>query len=152
VIVRSLRTAVLLIATSVAFAGCASAQPTQSATTSTTLAPWCVALTHDTFIRAQSVTVAADGTANVKGLALEVECAPGTMDDVQFHQRVANEPLETVHLVAGAAITGVTMSGGSKPLTLSDLAHYLSQDTDGNLFRVVGPLSAATALLARFHP
>jgi hypothetical protein len=150
-----LRATVLLVVTGMAFAGCASTpstQPTQRATTSTTLAPWCVALTHETFIRAQSVTIAADGTANVKGLALTVECAPGTMDDVQFHQRVANESPETVHLVAGTTITGVTLSGGSTPLKLSDLAHYLSQDTDGNLFRVVGPLNAATALLARFHP
>ncbi len=144
-----IRLTVLLVVTGIAFAGCASTQP---ATTSTTLAPWCVALMHDTFIRAQSVAVAADGTANVKGLALTVECAPGTMDDVQFHQRVANESPETVHLVAGATITGVGLSGGSTPLKLSDLALYLSQDTDGNLFRVVGPLNAATALLARFHP
>jgi hypothetical protein len=107
---------------------------------------------RDTFIQAQSVRVAADGTAVVRGLALAVQCAPGTLDDVQFLQRVAGESPETVHLVAGATITGVTTSGGSRPLTLSGLAPYLAQDSDGNLFRVVGPLNAAKALLGRFHP
>jgi len=47
-------------------------------TTTTTLAPWCVTLMADAFIQAQSVVVTANGTATVKGLALEVQCAPGT--------------------------------------------------------------------------
>lgn len=121
-------------------------------TTTTTLAPWCVTLMTDSFIQAQSVTVAPDGTAAVKGLALGVQCSPGTPDDVQFHDLVTGEAPETVHLVAGATVTGVNLSGGSAPLALSALAHYLVHDTDGNLFQVIGPLSAATELLGRFHP
>ena len=106
----------------------------------------------ESFIRAQSVVIAADGTATVTGRALGVQCSPGTPDDVQFHDLVAGESPETVHLVAGATITGVNLSGGSTPLKLSALAHYLAQDTDGNLFQVVGPRDAATQLLGRFHP
>ena len=120
--------------------------------TTTTLAPWCVTLMGESFIRAQSVVIAADGTATVTGRALGVQCSPGTPDDVQFHDLVAGESPETVHLVAGATITGVNLSGGSTPLKLSALAHYLAQDTDGNLFQVVGPRDAATQLLGRFHP
>lgn len=121
-------------------------------TTTTTLAPWCVTLMADAFIQAQSVVVTANGTATVKGLALEVQCAPGTPDDFQFYERTKGESPETLHLVAGAKVTGVNLSGGSTPLKLSALAHYLTQDTDGNLFQVVGPLDAATELLGRFHP
>jgi hypothetical protein len=123
-----------------------------TSTTTTTLAPWCVTLMTDSFIRAQSVTIAADGTALVRGLALGVQCSPGTPDDVQFYDLVAGEAPEAVHLVVGASITGVNLSGGSMPLTLSALGHYLQQDTDGNLFQIVGPLGAATKLLGRFHP
>ena len=123
-----------------------------STTTTTTLAPWCVTLMSDTFIEAQSVVINADGSANVKGMALGVRCAPGTLDDAQFHYRVAGESPETVHLVAGAAITGVNLPGGVKPLALSALAHYLARDTDGNIFQVIGPLDAATKLLGHFHP
>jgi hypothetical protein len=121
-------------------------------TTTTTLAPWCVTLMADSFIEAQSDVIAADGTATVRGLALGVECAPGTLDDVQFHDLVAGESPETVHLVAGATIIGVNQSGSSRPLKLSELAHYLAQDTAGNRFQVLGPLNAAKELLGRWHP
>jgi len=110
-----------------------------------------VTLMADAFIQAQSVVVTANGTATVKGLALEVQCAPepGRLPVLRTYEgRVA----ETLHLVAGAKVTGVNLSGGSTPLKLSALAHYLTQDTDGNLFQVVGPLDAATELLGRFHP
>jgi hypothetical protein len=120
--------------------------------TTTTLASWCMTLMAESFIQAQSVVVAGDGSANVRGLALGVQCAPGTPDDVQFHDLVAGESPETVHLVAGASITGANLSGGTTPLKLSALAHYLVQDVDGNLFHVVGPLNAATELLGQFHP
>ena len=123
-----------------------------SATTTTTLAPWCVTLMAESFIQVQSVAISPDGTATVKGLALGVQCAPGTPDDFQFDDLVTGEEPESVHLVAGATITGVNLSGSSTPLPLNDLAHYLSQDTDGNLFHVVGPLDAATKLLGQFHP
>jgi len=128
---------------------CASATTPPS---TTTLAPWCVTLRADSFIQAQSVVVGAGGTATVKGLALAVECSPGTPDDIQFPELVTGEPPETVHLVAGATITGADLSGGTTPLALNALAHYLANDTDGNLFQVVGPLDAATELLGRFHP
>ena len=120
--------------------------------TTTTLAPWCATLMSESFIEARSVAVAANGTAIVKGYALGVECSPGTLDDVQFHYLVAGEPPEFVHLIAGAAITGVVLSGRTKPLKLNALAHYLAQDTDGNIFQVVGPFTAATSLLGKFHP
>lgn len=125
---------------------------TTSPSTTTTLAPWCVALMADSFIQAQSVVVGADGTAVVKGLALGVQCSPGTPDDIQFPEKVTGESPETVHLVAGATITGADLSGGTTPLQLNALAHYLANDTDGNLFQVVGPPDAATELLGRFHP
>ena len=121
-------------------------------TPTTTLAPWCVTLMTETFIRAQSIVVDTDGSASVTGVVLGVRCSPGTPDDVQFHDLVAGEAPATVRLVAGATVTGVDLSGGSIPLTLSALASYLADDTDGNLFRVVGPLDAATGLLGRFHP
>jgi hypothetical protein len=121
-------------------------------TTTTTLAPWCVTLMAESFIQAQSVTVAADGTAALKGLALGVQCAPGTPDDIQFYDLVTGEAPETVHLIAGATITGVNLSGASVPLMLSALTNYLSHDIDGNLFHVVGPLDGATGLLGQFHP
>jgi hypothetical protein len=106
----------------------------------------------ESFIRVQSVKVHADGTATLTGGALVAECAPGTPDDVQFQNRTVGESLETVRLVAGATLTGVNISAGSTPLKLSALAHYLAQDTDGNLFQVVGPLDAVTKLLGQYHP
>ena len=123
-----------------------------TATTTTTLASWCVTMMNEAFIQAQSVTMNSNGSAVVSGLALGVTCAPGTPDDVQYHDLVTGEAPESVNLIAGATITGVNLSGGSMPLQLSALADYLSQDTDGNLFQVVGPFSAATELLGRFHP
>lgn len=125
---------------------------TRTPETTTTLASWCVTLMSESFIQAQSVVVAANGTATVRGLALGVDCAPGTPDDFQFHDLVSGEAPESVHLVAGATLSGVNLSGGSTPLKLNALAKYLALDTDGNLFQVVGPLNAATALLGKFHP
>ena len=126
---------------------------TTSATT-TTLAPWCVTMMAKTFIQAQSVKVNADGTATVLGDSLAVQCAPGTPDDVQFNVPPGGGSSDTIHLVAGATLTGINMSALSTPLKLklSGLAHYLAQDTDGNFFQVVGPLNAATKLIGQYHP
>jgi len=103
----------------------------------------------DAFIQAQSVVVTANGTATVKGLALEVQLHPNP-GDFQFYERTKGESPETLHLVAGAKVTGST-SRRSTPLKLSALA-TTSPRHDGNLFQVVGPLDAATELLGRFHP
>jgi len=123
-----------------------------AATTTTTLAPWCVAMQKETFLQVVSVAVATNRSATVKGYLLAPKCAPGTPDDVQYSRRHSGEAPITVHLRPGASLTAARISGRSTPIALRALAHYLAADIDGNLFRAVGPRNAATALLGIFHP
>jgi hypothetical protein len=85
--------------------------------------------------------------ATVTGHVVTLHC--GGLDDFQF---LVHATPETVSLRASAKVTLMTLAPAFYLGTLKELNNYLAQDEDGNIFRVTGPDSGATALTAMFHP
>lgn len=85
--------------------------------------------------------------ASVEGSVVTLHC--GGPDDFQFY---AHPTQETVRLRPHATITLMTLEPTFYISTLRGLDQYLASDEDGNIFRVTGPNSGATALTAMFHP
>jgi hypothetical protein len=83
----------------------------------------------------------------VSGRVVTLHC--GGPDDFQF--LVRGTP-ETVSLRTSATITLLTLAPDFYIATLRELNSYLANDEDGNIFRITGPNSGATALTAMFHP
>jgi len=97
--------------------------------------PRCVTLMADAFIQA-SRSLSPDGTATVKGLALEVQLTPGTPDDFQFYERTkASRPRRCTRSRCQGRRVNL---GRLHALKLSALAHYLTQTPDANPVPVVG--------------
>jgi len=85
--------------------------------------------------------------ASVTGHRVTVSC--GGFDDFHF---VTHSTPETVYLRHGAKIVLMNAAPSYHLGTLEQLNDYLSVDFDGNVFAVTGPDSAATGLIAEFHP
>jgi hypothetical protein len=85
--------------------------------------------------------------ATVSGHVVTLHC--GGPDDFQF---LVSATPETVSLRTNASITLLTLKPDFYIATLKELNNYLAHDEDGNIFRVTGPESGATALTAMFHP
>jgi len=85
--------------------------------------------------------------ATVTGNVVKLHC--GGPDDFQF---LVHGTRETVSLRTNAKITLLTLEPAFYRATLKELNNYLASDEDGNIFRITGPDSGATALTAMFHP
>lgn len=85
--------------------------------------------------------------AKVTGHVVTLHC--GGFDDFQF---LVHATTETVSLRTNAKVTLMTLAPAFYIGTLKELNDYLAHDNDGNVFRIAGPNSGATALTAMFHP
>jgi hypothetical protein len=83
----------------------------------------------------------------VTGHVVTLHC--GGPDDFQF---LVHATPETVSLRDNATITLMTLAPAFYIGTLKTLNNYLAEDEDGNIFRIAGPDSEATAISAMFHP
>jgi hypothetical protein len=85
--------------------------------------------------------------ASVTGHVVTVHC--GGPDDFQF---IVHPTPVTVTLRKDAEIVLMNAEPSYYEGDVAELNTYLSVDFDGNIFAVGGPDSAATELLAQFHP
>jgi hypothetical protein len=115
--------------------------------TTTTLNSDCESFAEGQFLEALSVTAHADGTVSVEGHPVMVHC--GGPDDMHYLPQARQE---RVTLRSGATIEILSPSFALEPATASQLQASIALDDDGNIYKVTGPLGAASALTAEFHP
>jgi len=102
----------------------------------------------NTYVQIVSVVDHADGSATVTAHPVVLHC--GGPDDRQYLPQSA---VVTVQLVPHGNVQVLkTYYASNIPATLTQLNSYVAADWDGNIFLVAGPESAATALIAQFHP
>ncbi len=120
---------------------------TSSSTTTTAQLSGCAQDQSKTYVQVTSVAALSGGAATLVVHPVTLHC--GGPDDRQYLPQTDNE---TITLLSNAPIVILDQNFAPIAANVSGLQSYVTANTDGNIFFVDGPLSAATGLTAAFHP
>ncbi len=123
------------------------ASTTTSSTTTTAAPTGCLTDQSKIYVEITVVNPQTDGSTSLAGHPVTLHC--GGPDDRQYIPQLTSV---NITLLSSASITILDANFMPVSATVAQLQNYITANSDGNIFFVNGPITAATSIVAAFHP